>query len=80
MIFFSRDRSGDHPERHLGHYGGILQADAYAGFNALYKDDRVRPITEAACRVGEDVTIPAPHRPGRAGYPHPVLHAQASLT
>ena len=49
VYFFSRDRSGDHPERHLGHYGGILQADAYAGFNALYKDDRVRPITEAAC-------------------------------
>src|ERR1700730_8783061 len=27
----------------------ILQADAYAGFNALYKDDRpLGPITEAA--------------------------------
>jgi transposase len=39
VYFFSRDRSG-----------GILQADAYAGFNALYKDDRVLgPITEAAC-------------------------------
>jgi transposase len=41
VYFFSRDRSGDHPERHLADYGGILQADAYAGFNALYKDDRV---------------------------------------
>jgi transposase len=50
VYFFSRDRSGDHPERHLADYGGILQADAYAGFNALYKDDRVLgPITEAAC-------------------------------
>jgi hypothetical protein len=28
MSFFSRDRSGDHPERHLANYGGILQADA----------------------------------------------------
>jgi transposase len=50
VYFFSRDRSGNHPERHLAHYGGILQADAYAGFNALYKDDRMHgPITEAAC-------------------------------
>ncbi|MCP1838485.1 transposase [Bradyrhizobium sp. USDA 4524] len=38
---------------------------------------------EAACRsqacsasgLGGDVAIPAPHRPGRADYPHPVLHA-----
>ena len=50
MYFFSRDRSGERPQRHLANYGGILQADAYAGFNALYKDDRVLgPITEAAC-------------------------------
>jgi transposase len=38
------------PERHLSDYGGILQADVYAGFNALYKGDRAHgPITEAAC-------------------------------
>ena len=31
-------------------YAGILQADAYAGFNALYKvERRPGPITEAAC-------------------------------
>ena len=47
---FSRDRKGEHPERHLESYAGILQADAYAGFNALYKAERRRgPITEAAC-------------------------------
>jgi hypothetical protein len=50
VYFFSRDRSGERPQRRLANYGGILQADAYAGFNALYKDDRVLgPITEAAC-------------------------------
>jgi transposase len=50
VYFFSRDRTGDHPERHLAHYGGILQADAYAGFNGLYEPDRKpAPITEAAC-------------------------------
>jgi transposase len=47
---FSRDRGGAHPERHLVHYGGILQADAYAGFNRLYEPDRMPgPIIEAAC-------------------------------
>ncbi len=47
---FSRDRGGAHPARHLAHYGGILQADAYAGFNRLYEPDRTPgPITEAAC-------------------------------
>ena len=50
VYFFSRDRTGEHPERHLAHYGGILQADAYAGFNGLYKPGREpAPITEAAC-------------------------------
>ncbi|WP_158812122.1 IS66 family transposase [Beijerinckia sp. L45] len=47
---FSRDRKGEHPERHLAGYDGILQADAYAGFNGLYKAERKPgPIAEAAC-------------------------------
>jgi transposase len=50
VYFFSRDRMGDHPEMHLAHYGGILQADAYAGFNGLYEPGRKpMPIMEAAC-------------------------------
>jgi hypothetical protein len=32
----------------------------------------------ALCRVGGDVTTPTPHRPGRADFPHPVLHERAS--
>jgi hypothetical protein len=36
MFRYSRDRTGEHPQRHLAGYGGILQADAYAGFNELY--------------------------------------------
>src|SRR5262249_57957071 len=48
--FSIRDRAGDHPERHLHGYTGILQADANAGFNRLYEADRrPGPITEAAC-------------------------------
>jgi transposase len=50
LFFYSRNRSGEHPDRHLAGYAGILQADAYAGFGDLY-DARRRPspITEAAC-------------------------------
>ncbi|UZO94682.1 IS66 family transposase [Roseomonas mucosa] len=50
MFRYSRDRTAEHPNRHLASYAGILQADAYAGYTALYKADRQPgPITEAAC-------------------------------
>ena len=50
MFFYSRDRGGEHPRRHLAGYSGILQADAYAGFNDLYAAGRnPSPIIEAAC-------------------------------
>ncbi len=43
---YSPDRRGEHPQTHLAVFRGTLQADGYAGFTALYEDDRVR---EAAC-------------------------------
>jgi transposase len=50
VYFYSPDRGGVHPEQHLAGYSGILQADAYSGYNALYEADRKPgPITEAAC-------------------------------
>src|SRR3954469_11348030 len=50
MFYYSRDRSGEHPARHLAGYAGILQADAYGGYNKLYKADRQPgPIIEATC-------------------------------
>jgi transposase len=50
VFFYSRDRTAEHPERHLRDYAGILQADAYAGFNRLYEAGRkAGPITEASC-------------------------------
>jgi len=50
VFFYSPDRTGVHPEQHLAGYSGILQADAYSGFNALYAPDRKGgPITEAGC-------------------------------
>ena len=50
MFRYSRDRTAGHPQHHLAGYQGILQADAYAGFNELYAPGRKPgPITEAAC-------------------------------
>jgi transposase len=43
---YSPDRKGEHPERHLQKFSGILQADAYAGFNQLYQGDRIQ---QASC-------------------------------
>lgn len=46
----SRDRTAAHAERHLEGWAGILQADAYAGYNGLYDPSRSRgPITPALC-------------------------------
>jgi transposase len=50
VFFYSRNRGGEHPSRHLAGYAGIFQADAYAGFGDLYDAKRKPgPITEAAC-------------------------------
>ena len=40
MFFYSRNRNGEHPARHLSGYASILQADAYAEFDEL--DERMR--------------------------------------
>jgi transposase len=50
MFYYSRDRKGEHPQAHLARYDGILQADAYDGYNQLYLLGRhPGPIREAAC-------------------------------
>ena len=36
MFYYSRDRRGEHPQAHLAGYTGILQADAFDGYNKLY--------------------------------------------
>ena len=50
MFYYSRDRTGSHVHEHLEGWSGILQADAYSGYNKLYAADRQpAPILEAAC-------------------------------
>ncbi|WP_413739798.1 IS66 family transposase [Sodalis sp. RH14] len=42
---YSPDRKGIHPPTHLAGFSGLLQADAYAGFNPLYEEGHI-------CEVG----------------------------
>jgi transposase len=52
IFYYSRDRRGEHPQGHLAGYAGILQADAYDGYNKLYQGGRSPGlILEAACWV-----------------------------
>ena len=49
-FFYSPDRTRRASRTHLASYGGLMQADAYAGFNRLYAAGRKPgPIVEAAC-------------------------------
>ncbi|MBF0375547.1 MAG: IS66 family transposase [Alphaproteobacteria bacterium] len=52
MFYYSRDRSGEHPQAHLAAYAGLFQADAYGGYGKVYEPGRAPgPILEAACWV-----------------------------
>jgi hypothetical protein len=55
----------------FGDHAALADAQAFAEYLA--------PLRRAECRVGGDVAIPTPHRPGRANFPHPVLHGRALL-
>src|SRR5487761_2305182 len=50
LYYASRDRRQEHPTRHLAGFTGILQADAYSGYNELYNPARPQgAITPALC-------------------------------
>ena len=50
LFHFSRDRGMANPNRHLAGWRGILQADAYGGYNGLYRTDRdPGPVESALC-------------------------------
>jgi transposase len=81
LVFdYQAGRNGRHAGQFLQAWQGHLLVDDYAGYKALFAAARahpesqrlLEPCVELACRVDRDVAIPAPHRPGRAGLPHPV--------
>ena len=43
---YTPNRQGIHPQTHLAGFRGVLQADAYAGYDKVFSDGHVR---EAAC-------------------------------
>ena len=55
----------------FGDLDGLRRREAFVAHLA--------PLKRKDCRVGGDVTAPTPHRPGRADFPHPVLHERVSL-
>ena len=48
LFYASRDRAGAHPERHLAGWSGLLQADAYGGYNGLYAPERAAGAVQPA--------------------------------
>jgi len=49
---YSPNRRGEHPRRHLRRFRGVLQADAYSGFDQLYEpeqDGEPPRVQEAGC-------------------------------
>lgn len=80
LFYYSRSRSGDYPKEHLEGWSGILQADAFGGYNQLYAAGRQpAPIIEAACwshgrrKFFElaDIASSA-HRKAEGGTPAPI--------
>jgi hypothetical protein len=50
VFYYSGSRAADYPRVHLAGWTGIMQTDAFAGFNELYEARRKpAPIIEAAC-------------------------------
>ena len=63
-----------HDTRRLTFFGSMVQLADRGTFLR-----HLSPVRKKRCRVGGDVSIPTPHRPGRADFPHPVLHERDSL-
>ncbi|MGY4171620.1 IS66 family transposase [Bradyrhizobium sp. USDA 4529] len=50
VYYASGDRRGEHPQKHLAAFAGILQADCYNGFEPLFDpQNKTLPITPAYC-------------------------------
>ena len=84
LFRYSPNRSGSHPVEHLRGFAGLLQADAYAGFNPLYAPGRVPgPVTEALCwahgrrKFYELADIAAGKRRGKGATPISPLALEA---
>ncbi|WP_245471948.1 IS66 family transposase [Bradyrhizobium nanningense] len=74
VYYASSDRRGEHPQKHLAAFAGILQADCYSGFEPLSirkrKRCRSRQHSASPMRGGASSSWPISRRtPGKAGKP-----------
>ena len=70
LFHYSRDRGAEHPQRHLAGWSGLLQADAYAGYNALYQPDRPPKPSPGSCAgaMRAEILRARRHRRERAAW------------
>ena len=73
---YSPDRKARWPTEHLHGYEGILQADAYAGYDALYADVE---IVGAGCRAQVRCKFFEINEAQPGGFAHEVLESIATL-
>jgi transposase len=74
---FAPTRAHAQVEALLGDFRGTLVSDGYEAYERFQA--KHAEVVHALCRVGGEVALPAPRRPGRADFPHPVPHATGSL-
>jgi transposase len=57
VFYYSRDRRGEHPAAHLAGWSGVLQADAYSGYGAIFmrRGGTLRPSWKPAAGLTADV-------------------------
>src|SRR6478736_2841921 len=84
VYYASRDRRGEHPQKHLAGFGGVLQADCYNGFNPLFDPAKKQiPITAAFCfaharrKFFELVDVARNPRRGHNARPAPPIALEA---
>ena len=41
---YSADHKGEYPRQHLAEYQGVLLADAYSAYDALYETGRMKEV------------------------------------
>jgi len=63
-----------HQAGRLAFFGEAVELAGRDAFAA-----HLAPLRKVECRVDGDVAAPIPHRPGRAAFPHPVLHERGLL-
>ena len=67
VYFYAPGRGGEHAERFLDGFKGILQVDGYAGYNRLARTRE--EVSLAYCRVGGVVAEPLPSQTRTSRFP-----------